>query len=221
MKNQQPVGLHIDIIGAALAELGITPEYQPTTWESCLYRAKAGSVDAVATAAYLDERAAYMNYPKDASDANQSLWRITQVEYKVITPTFNPDGTPNHYVFNGDLSTLPEPVRVPAGYFIVHDLQKAGVKVKQNKNSMDNFQGLISDQTGSVIDLTEVATHLSMQADFGGKMQVQTNPFVVKSYYLAFSKKGNVSPPQAQVIWEHLAKVRENSKLMAGFLKQY
>ena len=81
MKNEKPVGLHIDIIAKALSNLGITPDYQPTTWQSCLDRARAGRVDSVATAAYLDERATYMNYPSDAATDNKSSWRLTQVEY--------------------------------------------------------------------------------------------------------------------------------------------
>ena len=96
MKNQKPTGLHIDIIDAALHSLDIEPRYEPTTWSGCLNRAKAGSVDAVATAAYMDERALYMYYPSDALNNDKSSWRITQVQYKVITSLLDNNGNLLH-----------------------------------------------------------------------------------------------------------------------------
>lgn len=221
MKNKQPVGLHIDIIAAALSRLGVTPDYQPTTWQSCLDRARAGRVDSVATAAYLDERATYMNYPSDATIDNKSSWRLTQVEYKVISPILNESGDPNTYEFNGDLSTIPQPVRVPAGYFIVLDLQKARLKIKENKYSLQNFRELLQEHTGSVVDLSEVAEHLRLAPEFQGKFIIQKTPLVVKSYYLAFAKQGTVSLDQAQVIWNEIAKIRENRMIMSKLLKKY
>lgn len=221
MKNQQPVGLHIDIIAAALQSLGIEPRYEPTTWSSCLTRAKAGMVDAVATAAYMDERSLYMNYPADATDNSESSWRITQVAYKVITKRLDKNGNPNPYRFDGTITSLPEPVHVPAGYFIVHDLQKARMEVQEGTTSMENFQALLKDKTGSVIDLAEVAQHLSLQPEFTDQFRIQDQPLVIKSYYLAFSKNGHVSLPQAQQVWDAIAKVRNNKALMEAFLKKY
>lgn len=221
MKNQQPVGLHIDIIGAALKSLGIEPRYEPTTWSGCLNRAKAGSVDAVATAAYMDERALYMYYPSDALNNDKSPWRITQVEYKVITSLLDNNGNVNHYQFDGNIKNVPEPARVPSGYFIVHDLQKARLKVKEGQNSLDDFQSLLKDRTGSVVDLAEVAEQLGLQPQFANQFYIHPQPLVVKSYYLAFSKGGNLNLAQAQKVWDAIEQVRENKVLMAKFLKKY
>lgn len=189
MKDQKPVGLHIDVIDAALHSLGITPEYKPTTWSSCLDRAKAGRVDAVATAAYMDERALYMYYPSDATDSNRSSWRVSQVEYKVITSLLDKEGRANAYQFDGNIKHIPEPIRVPTGYFIVHDFQKARLKVQESTTSLENFQSLLKDKTGSVVDLAEVAEQLSLNPAFSHQFYIDPKPLVIKSYYLAFSKK--------------------------------
>ncbi len=221
MKDQKPIGLHIDIIDAALHSLGITPRYEPTIWSGCLDRAKAGSVDAVATAAYMGERARYMYYPTDATDNNQSSWQVNQVEYKVITSILDDLGQKTSYHFNGNIAHLPQPVRVPTGYFIVHDLQKARLKVQEGATSLDNFKSLLKDRMGSVVDLAEVAEQLSLQPQFANQFHIHPQPLVVKSYYLAFSKGGNVNLTQAQQVWDAIAKVREDKALMATFLKKY
>jgi len=221
MKNKKPIGLHIDIIDAALRSLNIEPRYEPTTWSGCLNRAKAGSVDAVATAAYMDERALYMYYPSDAINNNKSSWRITQVQYKVITSLLDNNGNVNHYQFDGKINNVPEPVRVPTGYFIVHDLQKARVKVKEGQNSLDDFQSLLKERTGSVVDLAEVAEQLGLQPQFANQFYIHPQPLVIKSYYLAFAKRGHLSLAQAQKVWDAIAKVREDTVLMAEFLKKY
>ncbi len=221
MKDQKPIGLHIDIIDAALHSLGIEPRYEPTIWSGCLDRAKAGSVDAVATAAYMDERALYMYYPLDALNNDKSSWRITQVEYKVITSLLDNHGNVNHYQFDGNINNVLEPIRVPTGYFIVHDLQKARLTVKEGASSLDNFKSLLKDRTGSVVDLAEVAEQLALQPQFANQFYIHPQPLVIKSYYLAFSKGGHLSLDQAQQVWDAIAKVREDKTLMATFLKKY
>ncbi len=221
MKDQKPVGLHIDIIDAALHNLGITPEYKPTTWSVCLNRAKSGMVDAVATAAYMEERGLYMYYPADATDTSQSSWRVSQVEYKVITPLLDKKNKKKAYQFDGTIENIPEPVRVPTGYFIVHDLGKAKLKVQEGTTSLENFQSLLKDKTGSVVDLSEVAQQLNLQPAFANQFYIHPKPLVIKSYYLAFSKSGHLSLQQAEQIWDAIAKVRNDKALMASFLKKY
>ncbi len=221
MKDQKPVGLHIDIIDRALHSLGIKPHYEPATWSGCLNRAKAGMVDAVATAAYMDERALYMYYPSDAPNKDPSSWRITEVEYKVITSLLDKRGLPNHFQFDGNIAHVPEPARVPTGYFIVHDLEKARLHVQEGPTSLANFQSLVKEKTGCVVDLAEVAQKLSLQPEFADQFYIHQKPLVIKSYYLAFSKGGHLNLVQAQQIWDAIAKVREDKTLMAEFLKKY
>ncbi len=221
VKNQEAVGLHIDIISKALRNIGLEPIFKPTSWKECLTEAKLGIVDAVATASYQDDRSAYLNYPEGAAGDRKSPWRVSQVGYVVITAATNKDDKPNTYKFEGDFTTIPQPVRVPMHYSVIRDLEKEGLTVKAGKNSLADFKQLIKDRTGSVVDVAEVAEHFGTQPEFAEKLVIQKRPLNNKSYYLAFSKKGKVSIDEAKTIWQEIARVREDKKVMAEFLKKY
>lgn len=221
IKNHEATGLHIDIIDKALRNLGFAPQYQPTSWQNCLDLAKEGKVDAVATASYRDDRANYLNYPAGAAVDRKSPFRVTEVEYVVITPRMNKAGTLNTYQFDGNVKTLPTPVRVPQRYSVAEDLRKEGLTVVEGKNALADFKSMLQDGTGSVVDLAEVAEHFATQPEFSDKYVVQKKPLNLKSYYLAFSKRGHITPEQAKLIWQAIANVRNDSSQMTEFLKKY
>ncbi len=224
-ENKQAAGLHIDIITKALTELGYEPSYKPMPWKQCLKDAKDGHFDAVATVSYRADRANFLDYPADAADTSpgaKSKNRVSQVEYVVITPVVNAKGKPNVYSYQGDIKTIPSPVRVPAGYSIIDNLESAGLKVEEGQHSIEDFQKLVTQKTGSVIDLKDVTQHLSIQPEFSGKLAVSDKPIFSKSYFLAFTKKGNIKDTEAQKkIWAEIAKVREDSTQMGQFLGKY
>ncbi len=222
VKNQEAMGLHIDIISTALRNLGFEPNFTPYPWKECLEHAKDGLVDAVATASYQDERALYLNYPEGAAVDNKSPWRVTQVGYVVVTPALNKKGEKNTYQFEGNFKSIPEPVRVPLHYSVIRDLEKEGLTVKEGKSSIENFKKLIQERTGSVVDVEEAAKLFETQPAFAEKLVIQKKPLNNKSYFLVFSKKKrSLKPEEEQKIWKEIAKVRNNPTLMAEFLKKY
>lgn len=221
VQEKRAAGLHIDIIRKALQKLGYEPLFTPMPWTDCLNLAKAGKIDAVATSSYKEDRAAYLNFPSGAAVDKKSPSRVSQVDYRVITSTFNKDGTQSNYQFNGVLTTIPEPVRVTTGYSIIADLQKEGVTVQEGKNSLQNFKNLITEKTGSVIDLEEAAVYLDSQKEFKGKLTIQPHSLTSKSYYLAFTKDGSISLEDAKRIWKEIATVRDDQSIMSEFLKKY
>ena len=221
VKYQEAVGLHIDIISAALRNLGFEPNFIAYPWKECLNQAKEGRVDAVATASYQDERALYLNYPQGAAVDIKSPWRVTQVGYVVVTSALNKKGEKNTYQFDGDFKSIPQPVRVPARYSVIRDLQKEGIKIKEGKSSMDNFKKLIQERTGSVVDVEETAKLFATQPVFAEKLVIQKRPLNNKSYYLAFSKKSALKTDEEEMIWREIAKVRSQPALIAEFLKKY
>lgn len=220
VKDKQAAGLHIDIIHRALTNLGYAPSYHPLPWQQCLSEVKAGHFDAVATVSYTADRS-YILYPAKANTDKKSPFRVTQVEYKVITATENNQGEKNTYIFNGDLKTIPNPVRLPRGYSIRENLEIAGLQVEENPNSLDSFEKLIQEKTGSVIDLEDMVNYLGKQPKFQYKLTVSPDPLFSRSYYLGFSKQSKINEEEANKIWQEIAKVRENPKLMAEFLKKY
>lgn len=221
LKNEEPTGLHIDIIRAALHSLGYEAQFKATSWKQCLKDAEQGRVDAVATASYRDDRAAYLNYPAGAAVDKKSPWRVSQVGYVLVTPALNKTGKKNTYHFNGNFKTVPEPVRVPIHYSVIQDLAKEGLTVQEGKNSLYNFKQLIRERTGSVVDIEEVARHFETQPQFADKFIIQQKRLNYKSYFLAFSKSGAVKRKESEMIWSKIAKIRDNPKKMAEFLKQY
>jgi len=221
-ENKEAGGLHIDIIRKALTNLGYEPSFKPLPWQQCLSEAKAGHFDAVATVSYKEDRTPFLNYPESAEKGGKSPERVTQVEYVVITPSHDAKGKPITYTFNGDLKTIPSPVRVPKGYSIVENLEKAGLKVEEGPNSIENFKKLVRQKTGSVIDLEEVAKHLATQPEFSEKYTVAKEPIFSKSYFLAFTKKDEkIKEAEQQKIWQEIAKIRNDEKLMGKFLERY
>lgn len=225
VKNNQVVGLHIDILSQALRNLGYEPTFKPMAWKQCLDEAKSGKVDAIASSAYNTERASFLFYPSDAiqesKQNNKAPLRVTQGSYVAITSVVDPNDQANSYEFKGDLKTLPSPVRVAAGYSIIGELEKVGVRVEEGKNVETNFENLIKDKKGCVIDLIDVANHFSLQPEFSNKIQIQKQVALSKAYYFPFSKKSSIPLTQVQKIWEEIAKVRDDQGLMSDFLKKY
>ena len=221
LKNKEPVGLHIDIMRTALRDLGYEAQFKATSWKQCLSDAEHGRVDGVATASYRDDRAAYLNYPEGAAVDKKSPWRVSQVGYVLVTSAFDKQGKKNTYHFDGNFKKVPEPVRAPIHYSVVKDLEKEGLKVREGKNSLYNFKQLAQERTGSVVDIEDVALHFGTQPQFAGKLTIQKKRLNHKSYFLAFSKSGSVKRDESEIIWATIAKIRDNPKHMAEFLKKY
>lgn len=227
VKNEQATGLHIDIINQALSPLNYVAEYKPMGWSECQEAARRGKVDGIVTIAYEDNRAQYLYFPKNAERDHKSPWRVTQADYVLIT-TNNPAqrrhalSDPLGVGFTAqNFKTLPLPVRVTASYSIVNDFNLQGVPVSQNVNTEDNYKKLVQEQTGSIIDLTEVALHYGTQPEYSGRLFIHPQPLQSKSYYLAFSKQGRVSQEDAQLIWQRIADVRDNKTELGILLEKY
>lgn len=221
VKDGNAAGLHVDIVHEALKNLGYQVTFKPLPWKRCLGEAEEGKVDAVATASYKDERAVFLYYPSDAKEAKESKWRVTQVAYVVITSKMDKMGQENTYAFTGDVASIPEPARMPSGYSIIDSLKEKGLKVQTSHSADANFKKLLRDQSGSIVDLPEVAKFYSTKPAFKGKLVIHPQPIKSKSYYLPFTKKGQFSTDEAQKVWDEIANVRENEAKVSSFLEKY
>ena len=217
--EKKSAGLQMDTIRVALKKLGFEPIYKPHVWEDCFQQAKLGLVDAIAGVAYHDDRAVYLNYPEGAAVDQISPWRIMQISYAVVTA--RPSLEQKSRTFTGDLKDLPQPVRVPAYYLVIQNLEKAGIKVKPGKNTAINLQQLLEERTGSVVDIAQVAQYFMMQPKFNQQLMIQRKTLQNKSYYLAFSKQANIDSETEEAIWREIANVRNNPNLIADFFKKY
>lgn len=207
-------GLHIDIVTQVLKNIGYSFSFRPLPWKRCLYWMETGKFDAVISASYQLKRVQYLYYPEGAT-AKKAKYRITQVEYSIITCIDSP------YQFNGDVKSLPTPVRAPRGYSVIDDLKKENIIVDEGTNTIINFMKLLRDRKGCVITLQQNAVMLMKRSDFNGKIRINTIPFKSKSYFMLFSKKSAISKLQRKKIWEEIKKIRENDALMKTLLEKY
>ncbi len=208
-------GLHIDIVNLVLNNLGYAFSFTPLPWQRCLESAKTGVFDAIIGASFKPERSGYLFYPPGAATNAKSRFRITQVEYSIVTHVDAP------YEFNGDVKTLPEPVRAPRGYSVVDDLKKDNIAVEETPGDVNSFYMLGRDKKGCIVTLSQIAVMLMQQKVFSGKLVVSRKPFISKSYFLVFSHKGSLGADKRKEIWNEVVKIRKNDALMKTLLRQY
>ncbi|MDM8516501.1 hypothetical protein QUF76_09895, partial [Desulfobacterales bacterium HSG16] len=145
----------------------------------------------------------------------ESKWRIMQVDHMVITHM------DSQYEFEGDIKTLPAPIRLPFGEALATDLEKAGLKVDMAKEARNNFRKLMRDKTGVVITTSVMAEEMNKQFEFKDKFIISPTPLASQSYFLAFSKKSEVSDDEKKKIWEEIARWRDDYLFMLQIFAQY
>ncbi len=215
-ENGVSMGLHIDIVTMALVKLGYAHILRPLPWKRCLVSTKQGEYDAIIGASYKPKRAEFLNYPPDASSTKKSDYRITQVEYSIIS---NIDDA---YEFDGNVKNLPHPIIAPLGYSVVEDIKKEGVLVDEMSCNVDcRYRFLLLRKKGCIITLPQVANMMMTQSRFEGKFYISITPFKSKPYFLVFSKKSSFSETQQKNIWNEIKEIRENVELMQKLYKKY
>ena len=215
-QQNEAKGIHIEIAAQALKNLGYAYKFSPLPWKRCLQTAGRGDFDAVLSASYNPQRAHRFIYPPDAADPRPSDWRITQVEYVVITLKGN------DYGFEGDMRTLPHPVRSPLGYSIVNDLKDAGIRTVTSPDIRECMQQLILSGRGSVITPPQNARHLIREPRFAGKLKIHQHPVKSKSYFMVFSRqRGNLAKSEINSIWDEIRKLRSDHAYIDQLFRKY
>jgi len=209
-------GIHIDLIRRAVENLGHRLQVLPMPWVRCLLVAEAGGVDGVATASYSAQRARFLRYPADASNEALSRWAVAEVEDRIVTPAGQP------FEFDGDLSRLPQPVRVPRGWTVGEFLAAAGVSVDANAPSDEaNLAKLLRDGSGSAIAVQDTLAILLQRPAFAGRLHVSARPLRSQSYFLPFARRSALSEVMIQAIWDEIRRLREDPVVMAELRAAY
>jgi polar amino acid transport system substrate-binding protein len=215
-ENGQARGMHIDMALRALNNLGYQAQFVALPWKRCLLEARQGQLDAVVSASYRPERAAYLIYPDDADQVEKSRWRLMQVEYVVLTL---PD---LKYEFSGDLHKLPRPVRAPLGYSITEDLRAQGIEVQTAQDIRQCLELLIVSRRGAVITPPQNARGLNGDPRFAQQFRVHAQPVASKSYFMVFARQSRTLSALAIVqIWEELVRLREDENYMEQLFERY
>ena len=99
-------------------------------------------MDGVIAVGFQPDQAQVLDYPPGAEKDVVSPWRIMQVDHVVVS--LAEDG----YEFEGDLKTIPPPVRLLPGDPLLDDLNKAGIEAQEVREDVQNFLKLSRDRKG-------------------------------------------------------------------------
>ncbi|MBF0102590.1 MAG: transporter substrate-binding domain-containing protein [Desulfobacterales bacterium] len=220
--NEQAKGMHVEVVIEALKNLGYQFEINPLPRKRCIKSSEAGVVDGVISIAYNSDLAKIIEFPKDAANpplsqwkTKESAWRIMQVDFMVITHS------DAKYNFQGDIKTLPIPIRIPMGETFVSELNQANLLVEEAREDIQNFGKLIRDKNGCVITTSIIAENMNKNPEFSGKFIIQATPLSSQSYFLAFSRKSSLTQDEKDKIWDEIQKLRDDYVFMLVLFSQY
>ncbi|MCP4352928.1 MAG: hypothetical protein GY795_46350 [Desulfobacterales bacterium] len=215
-ENSQGRGMHVDIANKALKSLGYETIVKPYPRKRCIKNLQYGLYDAMISVAYHKELAGVLDFPPDADKIHESLWRIMQVDYVIVSY-----GTEDSYEFEGDIKTLPLPVRIPFGETLSLDMKNAGLKVDEARTEIQNFKKLMRDKKGVVITTSVIAERMNQDPFFRGQIKIHATPLQSRSYHLAFSKESKLSPEDKKKIWEEIRRWRDDYVYMLQLFALY
>lgn len=216
LPENKAVGIHTDIVRKAIENTGNSVQFEALPWKRCMRLIQAGKVDAVISASYSDKRAAFAYYPDDGGSAKKSAGRIDQVEYVLVTRSNEA------YDFNGDWTTIPQPVGVGGlGSSISKMLKQQGLTVLENNTKTGGLLMLRGKRVNALVFNSLQAEDFNTRGQFQKQLKIHKIPLKSKSYHIVFSKKGRNSPEQRNQIWAALAKLRADKALMLSIVTKY
>ncbi len=215
MKDDQVVGIHIDIVRKAIQDNGDSVTFKAIPWKRCLSLGKVGKVDGMMSASYKDKRAVFAYYPKGAKTEKRVQGRIDQIEYMLVTKKTN------DYVYNGEYKTIPQPISIGAGASLKDNLSKAGLKVKESRTNKNSISMLMLNRVNSVALNPIRAKAFNTNGEFKNKLTIHKIPLKGKSYHIIFSKKSKIDEKDRKKVWDSLDNVRTDEKFLFEIFSKY
>ncbi|WGL58772.1 hypothetical protein QEJ31_09565 [Pigmentibacter sp. JX0631] len=217
-------GIEIEIIDEALKDPILKEKYKyeidVMPWARCLDSAKKGIYDGTINASYTEERAEFLNYPpqsgKNEKKPCSSDYKLYCGGYLVITQRNE------KYEFDGNKKNLPIPVRVSRGYSVFKELEEI---YKENldigKSDIVNVQKMLRDKIGSVVAYIAFQNKINKIKNVKNKVKVNEVPYVMKSYFIPFSKESKIPKQDIDKIWENIKKINQNENKMKKMYEKY
>ncbi|MGM0500913.1 MAG: hypothetical protein ACQERJ_00150 [Bacillota bacterium] len=214
-ENSEFKGMHIDIVKDALKNLGYDFSIQGFPIKRCVRKAEKGEVDAIISIPYEGDYS-QLDFPPDADVDSESKWRIMQVDNVVVSYA------DNDYKFEGDVDSLPTPIRIVYGENLLErELKKRDVRVEKVKTNLQNFRKLIRDEKGVLITTTVTAENMYQNPKFRDRIKIHHIPVTSLSHHLAFSKESSLTGEEKQQIWNEIANLRNDYVYMLRLYAQY
>jgi len=198
--KNMPRGILLDMVKDGLAPLGIEAKFEPLPLKRGLKMVERGSVDAI-----IAPRVNNDNFllPDDAFKKDLSAQRILQIDSVVVT--YRSD-----YEFLGDIKTLPTPIRITLGDPIESLFKQQGLSIDDAASGSHNIKKLMRDKKGCIITTSLKAITWLDDPKFKDNIDVSTEPVVSRSYFLIFSKKTGLAQDKVKLVWNEIAKNRED-----------
>jgi polar amino acid transport system substrate-binding protein len=214
IQDDKATGMHVDIAVKAMESLGHKVKIVFYPRKRCFVAAKYGKVDGVVSVVYHASLNNILEFPEDANSAAESQWRLMQVDH--VIASYSP-----LYEYSGDIYSLPQPVRLPAGDSLAYDLSRAGLMMDEAKTDEQNMKKMLRDKSGVVITTSVLAEKMNNQAEFAGRFKIQSTPLASKSCHLAFSPHTDLTKEEKNEIWDEIKKLREDYVFMLQLFSVY
>ena len=208
-------GIYVDMFEEAGERLGLKTRVKPVTWSRCVEFLKQGDVDVVLGISYSEPRTEFLYFPMENNEANND-YRLNTLEDVIVTMANS------NYEYQGDPSTIPQPVRAPAGYIVTKALSEDGLVVDNTSGGDQvNLIKLIQDQSGSAVMLRQLAQAMISREFYDGQLHISEQPYTSRHYFMAFSIHTKFSEAERWEIWQQLKMIREDRELMLAIEEQY
>ena len=212
-------GVHLDMAKMALNAAGFDAEFVTMPWARCAnHETKNGTMDVPLSAGCRKERLEWLYYPADAEVDGpdcKSKYALMCNGHVVVVPA------KSKYKFDGDLSKVPQPIRIVHGYVQVKESQDRKVQVDTGSNDESNLRKMLRDETGSVLMLIESGQQFTAMQEFKNKFRIIENYSDSGDSFMPFSKKGKFSEADAKRVWEEIAKLRKYPVLIDNSLRSH
>lgn len=146
-----------------------------------------------------------------------SQYKIACSGYVVITLKSD------KFDYNGNPKDLPIPVRVARGFAIVSEIEKlfSEKDIEIAKSDLVNIKKLLRDKVGSVVAYSSVLYELKQYNDISQKIKIHKHNYVMKSYYMPFSKRSKTPDKIKMLLWSQVGNITNNDKDFKKIYNKY
>lgn len=214
-ENGVTTGMHVDLVRAALVKEGFGCKILRLPSRRSIKYAETGRVDGIISIAWSKAVSGKLDFPSDAAISVESKWRIMQVDHVIVTHRDDP------FEFEGDIGTIPNPIRIPLGAAFVEQLEKSGHLVYETRTDLQSFRMLERDKKGTVITTSLIAEKMFGAPEFKNRITIQAVPLFSGAYHLAFSKSAPLTDGEKKRIWDAIARLRNDYVFMLQLFAKY
>lgn len=201
-------GLQVTMIRTLMTRLGIEHTFQRMPWNRCFSSASGGTTDAILGMLYLPERNKDFQYPKGAKTLLSNAKALQHMAFLIVTREETELNQPSRE------NLPPSPIGVPMGYPAADSYRQLGANVVEVANHKDLLDLLARGRINSLHLAKPLFEFFISQPAYAGKFKAHPNPENIGPLYMAFSKQSSLPLPVMERIWEELARVRADKKLM-------